>query len=78
MENIINKAIAVLSAIREDWRIMYMNKVVDILMKCDGLDESEALSLIDECREALEEGDSEAIQYYLGLEDDYIFDVLGW
>ena len=55
-----------------------MNKVVDILMKCDGLDESEALSLIDECREALEEGDSEAIQYYLGLEDDYIFDVLGW
>lgn len=55
-----------------------MNKVVKILMERDGLSEQEAKDLIDECREALEEGNPEAIQDYLGLEDDYIFDVLGY
>ncbi len=53
------------------------NVVVDILMKRDGLSKKEAQDLILECREALEQGDEEAIQYYLGLEDDYIFDILG-
>ena len=50
--------------------------VIQILMKRDGLSKKEAQDLVDECREALLEGDTEAIQYYLGLEDDYIFDVL--
>lgn len=53
-----------------------MTEVVRILMKRDGLTRQEAEDLVDECREALLEGDAEAIQYYLGLEDDYIFDVL--
>ena len=52
------------------------NEVIKILMKRDGLSKKEAQDLVRECREALEEGDTEAIQYYLGLEDDYIFDVL--
>ena len=50
--------------------------VVKILMKRDGITKKEAENLIEECREALEEGDTEAIQEYLGLEDDYIFDIL--
>lgn len=54
-----------------------MNEVVCILMNRDGLSKSEAEDLVRECREALENGDYEAIQDYLGLEDDYIFDVLG-
>lgn len=52
-------------------------KVIDILMKRDGITEQEAKVQILECIEALEAGDDEAIQTYLGLEDDYIFDILG-
>lgn len=55
-----------------------MNRVVKILMERDGLSKKEAQELVKECAEALEQGDSEAIQDYLGLEDDYIFDVMGW
>lgn len=54
-----------------------MNKVVEILMRRDGLTEKEAKELIIECREELESGNYEAIQEVLGLEDDYIFEVLG-
>lgn len=53
-----------------------MNKVIAILMKRDGLTYAEAKSLIIDCREALERGEYDAIQEYLGLEDDYIFDIL--
>ena len=53
-----------------------MNKVVKILMERDGISEAEAKAQIEECREALEMGDIEAIQDYLDLEDDYIFDIL--
>lgn len=55
-----------------------LNPVVEILMRRDGITESEAKQLVEECREALENGDAEAISYYLGLEDDYIFDIMGW
>lgn len=55
-----------------------MNKVTEILMKRDGLTKKEAEDLRLECAEALENGNTEAIAYYLGLEDDYIFDVLGY
>ena len=53
-----------------------MNTVVEILMRRDGLSEEEALELIDECREAIADGDFDAIGDYLGLEDDYIFDII--
>lgn len=52
------------------------NKVEDILMRRYGLSREEAHDLRLECADALESGDHEAIQNYLGLEDDYIFDVL--
>lgn len=45
-------------------------------MKRNGYTCKEAEELIEECINALQEGDSEAIQDYLGLEDDYIFVVM--
>lgn len=53
-----------------------MNNVVQILMRRDGNTEDEARKRIEKCVDALEAGNSEAIQEYLGLEDDYIFDIL--
>ena len=53
-----------------------ITKVERILMNRDGLTLEEAREQITECREALESGDSYAIEDYLGLEDDYIFDIL--
>ena len=53
-----------------------MTKLEKILIKRDGLTLEEAREQIDECREALNNGDFEAIGDYLGLEDDYIFDII--
>ena len=53
-----------------------MTKTQRILMERDGLTAEEAKAQMDECREALNNGDWEAMADYLGLEDDYIFDVL--
>ena len=53
-----------------------MNNVMKILMERDGLTEEEAREQMDECREALMNGDMYAIEDYLGLEDDYIFDLI--
>ena len=53
-----------------------MNRVVKILMERDGMTEKEAQQEMEFCREELEEGNWEALQDCLGLEDDYIFDVL--
>lgn len=47
-----------------------------ILMERDGLTAEEAKEQIDEAREALMNGDFEAMADYLGLEDDYIFDLI--
>ena len=60
------------------------NKVVQILMNRDGMTEAEAVKLIQDTREDMElcisEGDyegAEDVMYMnLGLEMDYIFDVL--
>lgn len=52
------------------------NKVEEILMRRDGLSRKEAHELRLECADALEAGEWGAIQEYLGLEDDYLFDVL--
>lgn len=52
------------------------NEIRRILMQRDGLTRAEAEQLMDETREAIECGNWEAMQDYLGLEDDYIFDLL--
>lgn len=52
------------------------NRVVQILMDRDGLSESEAKERVEECRRALNDGEFDAMYYYLGLEDDYIFDII--
>ena len=54
-----------------------MNKdLIKILMDRDGISRVEAEEMIAECKEALLEGDAYAIENILGLEDDYIFDIL--
>ncbi len=53
-----------------------VNETQRILMERDGLTEQEAKDLMNECLEELESGNFEAMQEILGLEDDYIFDVL--
>ena len=53
-----------------------MNETLRILMERDGLTKEEAKQQMEECREALLNGDTEAIHDYLGLEDDYIFDLI--
>lgn len=50
--------------------------IVDILMKRDGLTEKEAREQIAETIDAIECGNFDAMQTYLGLEDDYIFDMI--
>lgn len=53
-------------------------KIINILMKRDNIDREDAKDLINECVEELENGNHEAISDVLGLEGDYIFDVLGY
>lgn len=57
-----------------------MNKVVEILIKRDGMTKTEAEKLIDETREELLAADpfeaEDIIADYLGLEADYIMDIL--
>ena len=53
-----------------------MSETMRILMERDGLTEEEARGQMNECREALYNGDWDAIGDYLGLEDDYIFDLI--
>lgn len=55
---------------------MAMNEVLRILMERDGLSEDEAREEMAECVDALCNGDFDAINDYLGLEDDYVFDLL--
>lgn len=58
-----------------------MNKVVEILMKRDGISEDEARALVRETRDELIMLDNpfeadEIIENYLGLEPDYLEDIL--
>lgn len=53
-----------------------MTETQKILMERDGLTAEEAKAQMAECREALWNGDFDAIGDYLGLEDDYIFDLI--
>ena len=50
-----------------------MEAIIRILMCRDGITLSEAIEIYDKTREALMDGDYDAIYEYCGLEDDYIF-----
>lgn len=52
------------------------NAIIRILMERDGNTRKEAEERIEECREALETGNYDAIYEYLELEDDYIFGII--
>ena len=53
-----------------------MNKVVEILMRRDGLTEDEAKEEIKECLEELMNGNEYALEDILGLENDYLDYIL--
>ena len=56
-----------------------MEKIVDILMKRDGLTKKEAIELMEETKQEMMNNMDEAediFMEYLGLEMDYIFDFL--
>lgn len=61
-----------------------MEKVINILMRRDGISREEAIEAIEDCREEINyfcaRGDylaaEESITTELGLEPDYIFDIL--
>lgn len=58
-----------------------MNKVIEILINRDGLTESEAKELIYETKEMIitePEDADQIISEQLGLEPDYLFDILGY
>lgn len=63
-----------------------MNRVVEILMKRDNISKSEAEALVEQTREEIEEYCAqglydvaeEAIYENLGLESDYVFDIMGY
>jgi hypothetical protein len=58
-----------------------VNEVVRILMERDGLTEAEAKETLEEVREMISEADpweaEDIIADELGLEMDYIFDIIG-
>lgn len=58
-----------------------MNKIIKILMQRDGISEEEARSLVKETRDEIMMLDNpmeadNVLMEYLGLEPDYIFDIL--
>ena len=56
-----------------------MNKVVELLMKRDGITEEEAREMIVETREEMLEDPyvaTEILEDNLGIEPDYIMDIL--
>jgi len=60
-----------------------MNRVVEILVKRDGISVSEAMALVKETRDEIVMLDNpleadDIIQEYLGLEPDYLEDILGY
>lgn len=59
-----------------------MNRVVAILMKRDGINEADAIELVKETKEELLNSDTffpdDIIWNNLGLEPDYLMDILGY
>lgn len=56
-----------------------MEKLIQILMRRDGLSRQEAKELILLCRQMVDEGadPEEVLHDELGLEPDFIFDLIG-
>lgn len=54
-----------------------MNETMRILMERDGYTEEEAREQMAMAREEIESGNFSAMQEILGLEDDYVFDIIG-
>lgn len=57
-----------------------MDKIIEILMKRDGIDEEEARALVEETRDEIISLDDpmeadNIMMDYLGLEPDYILDI---
>ena len=59
-----------------------MNKIIEILMKRDGMSLSDAKDLVNETRELILSSDvmeaDDIMADQLGLEPDYIMDLLGF
>lgn len=56
-----------------------MNRVIDILMKRDGIDYEDARNLVKETKDEIISNQidaNEIIKDYLGLEPDYLEDIL--
>lgn len=56
-----------------------MNRVIDILMKRDGIEYEDARNLVKETKDEIISNpidDNEIIKDYLGLEPDYLEDIL--
>lgn len=56
-----------------------MNRVIDILMQRDGMEYEDARSLVKETQDEIISNPMDAdeiIQFYLGLEPDYLEDIL--
>ena len=58
-----------------------MNKIIKILMQRDGISEEEARALVKETRDEIMMLDNpleadNVLMEYLGLEPDYLFDIL--
>ena len=57
---------------------MNRNKIVEVLMRRDGLSEEEALEILADGRRSVEQGEDleEVLYQEFGLEPDYIFDLI--
>ena len=60
-----------------------MNKIVKILMERDGMSEEHAIKLVNETRDEIMMLDNpleadDVLMEYLGLEPDYLFDLLNF
>ncbi len=54
-----------------------MDSLIKTLIKRDGLSPDEALEIIQDLRDRFEEGENpEELLYEIGLEPDYIFDLM--
>jgi len=54
-----------------------VNPIIEILMRRDGLNLNEATDVVEELAERLRAGaDPEELLYEIGLEPDYIFDLV--
>ena len=54
------------------------NRLVSIMMERDGMERDDAEDLLQDAREAVEEGEDpeEVLQDFFGLEPDYVYDLI--